>query len=249
MHLKYPMLFVAAFIVLFSSCKKKEGPTGPQGPIGPAGPAYSGVITGHVSLYDQYGIRQYKNLGGIKVDLNGSVTTLTDSTGYYRFDSVATGNYNIMVSKAGYGATRSGYTAFVKDTLYKNFRMSAVPDFDLLSFAAFFNAGTTYDSVVMTVNADTRARTWIVFVSNKPGVSSSNYLLAFARTINPNLTRVGMRISAAELNSAGIFYGEMIYYAAYSYVVGDVSVYEDAATGNSIYTAVGTALVDTAIAP
>jgi hypothetical protein len=189
-------------------------------------------------------------LGGIKVDLNDTVSTLTDTAGYYSFDSVVSGNYNIVASKAGYGTTRSGNYAFINDTLYKNLKMSAIPSFNLLTFSAFYCLGTDYDSVVATVTVDTRLRNMIVFVSNKPTVSSSDYLRAYVKSIPINfVNRVGIRITASELNTAGIFYGEVAYYAAYSYVINDASVYEDPMTGNNIYTAVGTAFADTALAP
>ncbi len=52
-----------------------------------------------------------------------------------------------------------------------------------------------------------------------------------------------------ELHNANIFYGETAYYAIYSYVVNDASVYADPHTGKKIYTAVGNPIVDSATAP
>ncbi len=250
MPYRYLVLLSAALIVFSCGCKKKEGPAGPQGPVGPAGPAYYGSIKGHVVLNDAYGVRQYHDLDGILVHLTDSVSTLTDSTGYYQFDSVATGNYNLEASKAGYGATQSGHFAFVKDTLYKNLKMSARPGFDLTSFRASYSLQlAAYDSVLVTFNADTRIRNWIVFVSNKPSVSASDYLLAFTKSIPANATASAFRISAPELNNAGMFFGEIAYYAAYSYAVNDISLFDEPTTGRAIYTAVGTPVRDTAIAP
>ena len=53
-----------------------------------------------------------------------------------------------------------------------------------------------------------------------------------------------------DLNDVGYTSGTKIYYAAYSYVVGDVSVYEDQSTGRNVYNAVNTnAIVDTTYVP
>jgi hypothetical protein len=60
---------------------------------------------------------------------------------------------------------------------------------------------------------------------------------------------VVISIPAGDLNNAGLFYGEQVYYAAYSYVVNDASVYEDMATGKNVYNAVGSPLVDSALCP
>jgi hypothetical protein len=249
MHFKYLKLATAALFIFTAGCKKKEGPVGPQGPGGPAGPAFYGTIAGHIWINDPYGSRRYQDLDGILVKLNDSITTTTDANGYYIFDSVITGNYNIQISKTGYGSTQTGYTGFVKDTLYKNMKMSAKPLFDLNSFKATYNTGSAYDSVFATFNTDSRSRAWIVFVSNQPSVSPTNHLLAYVRTIPANTSVSAFRIPAYELNNAGIFFGEVAYYAACSYVVNDVSMHEDPVSGKAQYTAVGTAITDSAIAP
>ena len=140
---------------------------------------------------------------------------------------------------------------FINDTLYKDIRLSATPGFSLSSFTASHNAGSGFDSLVIAVVPDTRIRNCIIFVSNKPSVSNApaNYLYTYIKPINANASGITVRVPAVDLNNAGIFYGEPVYYAVYSYVVNDASVYEDMVTGNNVYNAVNYPLVDSALCP
>lgn len=244
-----PALIVFALITLLYACRKKEGPTGPQGPAGPGAPQYYGVIAGHVVLYDQYGIRRNHDLNGIRVFLKDSISTLTDTNGYYHFDSVVSGNYNISAALTGFGNTMSGYVPFVKDSLFINLGLAQIPLFPLASFTAYHNTGSAYDSLVATFGEDERVRRWIVFLSDKPSVNPAQYLLRYVATIPARATVGNVKPSAAELYNAGISAGQVVYYAAYSYVVNDVSAYMSSNTGDTVYSALGAGIMDTTVAP
>ncbi len=244
-------ILVSGIVLLASSCSKKSK-TGPTGPTGPAGPSFKGVINGHVGVYDQYGINLLSGLENITLTMQGGKTVTADKNGYFIFDSVSTGTYKITAGGTSYATTMVPNVGFIKDTLYQHINLSLKPTFNVESFTAMHNAGSTYDSLIITAGADTRARNCIVFVNNKPAVNNQpgNYLISYVKTINPNTGIAVLRIPAWELNSAGIFFGEPVYFAAYSYVVNDASVYEDPATGKNIYNAVGTTvLIDSAICP
>ena len=107
----------------------------------------------------------------------------------------------------------------------------------------------------MTFPTDTKARNLIIFVNNKLPVNNlpENYQLAYVKPITVSgwgsAQSLTVRVPSSDLNGVNIFYGQKVYYAVYSYVVNDASVYTDEATGKNVYTAVGTGLVDSTLAP
>ena len=244
-------------ITLLGSCAK-EGPTGPTGP---AGPSYTGNINGHVSLYDKYGSKILSNLDSTTITLTGTTTgasatatVVSDVLGYYGFGIIYTGSYNLTATHTGYAPTELVNFPFVLGTLTKDIKLSAIPDSFITSFHANHNSGSLYDSLVITVTADPQPRNCIVFLNNTPAVSNfyvNGYLLSYIHTIPANATSVTILVSKDELTSAGFVSGTSeVYYAAYSYVVNDGSVYEDVASGKNIYNAVNTnPTIDSAIAP
>ena len=242
---------VILLLVIAAGCKRKEV-MGPQGPVGPAGPSFQGVVTGHVSMYDQYGAKVVYNYIPLQVVLAGYDTVTTDSLGYFHFDSVMTGTYKMSVSGDGFGSTVVQNVNVVKDTSYQPVKVSQKPVFDITSFNAKkvdLNA-----EVLLTIGVpfDDRLRNVLILVGKTPDVSGdpSTYLLSYVKPVTSNVSGiVTMKIPAADLNNARIFYGEVVYFAAYSYVQNDMSTYEDPATGRNVYTAVGGRVVDTCLAP
>lgn len=247
---RYTLLLAAVLLVSFTGCKKKEV-TGPQGPVGPAGPSFKGVVAGHVSVYDQFGSRVVYNYLPINVILKGYDTVQVDSVGYFHFDSVVTGGYKLDISGADFGGTEIHNIQIVKDTLYVPVKVSLKPSFDLTSFTATRLPATSEVSLDMDFPVDTRARNCIVFVGKNPDVSgnANTYLLSYVIPLKANVTKASMKIPVSDLNNARIFYGEQVYFAAYSYVLNDASVYIDEVTGRNMYTAIGARLADTTLAP
>lgn len=241
-----PVVVALGIVALLSSCAK-EGPTGPTGP---AGPTYIGAISGHVSLYDQYGSQVLANLVKVQLLLSRTGDTIIhpDVNGLYSYTNVATGNYSIAVADSGYGATVVNSFQFVSGTLNKDIKMSAIPAFTIDSFSVSENTALTSDSITIHLAADARVRNCIVFVGSASTVSNavSNYLLAYVKQIPANVTAVPLIIPAQDLYNANLAKGSAVYYAAYSYVVNDVSVYEDLTSGKKVYNAVGTALTPVA---
>jgi hypothetical protein len=255
-HNRILLIAALAFITLFSSCAK-EGPTGPQGI---AGPAYTGSISGHVSLYDQYGNRVLSGLDSSTVNLTGVTTpttaaTAADVNGLYLFSNdVYTGSYNLNVSHPDYAATQLSNFTFLLGTLIKDVKLSAIPDSFLTSFTAYHNTGSAYDSLVVTVIPNPLPRSCIIFINSNTNVTNNEYtgyLLSIVKAIPANAGTVTILVTGDELTSAGFVSGSStVYYAAYSYVVNDYSLYEDQATGKNVYNAVNTTpLVSSAITP
>jgi hypothetical protein len=243
-------------ILAFSaSCKKAStGPAGPAGPVGPIGPAGTskGAISGHISLYDQYGTRIFTGLNSVLPGLKGGGALAgVDSTGYFAFGGLATSTYTILASCPGFGATMAFNIPVVSDTFYKDIKLSQKPAFNISTFTAFHNAGSLFDSLVLGYEADSRPRACIVFVGKNTNVSNqpANYLLYYTKILNTWSTKVNIQVPATDLNGAGIYYGEQVFYAAYSYVINDASAYEDPATGRNVYNAIGSAIIDSAKCP
>ena len=246
-------ILLASFsVLLFSSaCTKK----GSEGATGPAGPSFTGAISGHVSLYDTYGAKQLDGFNTVQLTLKGGATASADANGYYVFNKVTTGTYSIGATASGYAATVVNNVNFLSDTAYQNVSMSQLPNFDITSFISTYNTGSSNDSLIMTFPTDTKVRNLIIFVNNKLPVNNmpGNYQLAYVKPIPVSgwgsATSLTVRVPSGDLNGVNIFYGQKVYYAVYSYVVNDASVYTDEATGKNVYTAVGTGLVDSTLAP
>jgi hypothetical protein len=241
------VIFVLGIIMLLASCAK-EGPTGPTGP---AGPSYTGTISGHLSVYDQYGSQVLTGLANgrvmltplAQVDIYLPDTAIhMDVNGYYTYASkVITGSYSLFVTDTpGYAATAINSFQYLSGVLNKDIAMSAIPSFPINSLTAIVDSFTGYDSLVMGVSADTRLRRCIVFISSANTVSNSSYLLAYEKAIPAKDTSINLMIPAQDLYNAGFTRGLTVYYAAYSYVVNDASVYDDFSTGKKVYNAVGT---------
>lgn len=238
-------------LVMAAACKKREV-VGPQGPVGPAGPSYKGVVTGHVSQYDQYGARIVYNYVPLQVMLQGYDTVATDSLGYFHFDSVMTGTYKMLVEGEGFGTTMVQNVSIVKDTAYQPVSVSQKPGFDITAFEAKRLDATSEVQLTITVPYDSRPRNVLILASKTPNVSGhpSTYLLSYVKAVPVSLSStVTMRIPMADLNYARIFYGDIIYFAACSYVQNDASVYEDPYTGRDVFTAIGAPMIDTCLAP
>ena len=249
------LVFLSLIVLTTASCTKKgdTGAAGATGATGPAGPSYTGVISGHVDLVDQYGSKVLEGVNTAQISLNGGTAINPDVTGFYQFDNVKTGDYVIAASASGYASTVLDKFQYLADTLNKDVKMAAIPNFSFTTFTTYSNTASPApnDSLVITFTADPRAREFIVFVNNNASVSNtvSNYLLVYTKAIPGNATKAGIDINRQDLLDAGIPSGQMAYYAVYAYVVNDVSVYEDFATGKNVYNAVNNPMVDSALVP
>ncbi len=246
-------------ILFLASCAK----TGPTGPTGPAGPSFKGNINGHVSLFDQYGSPVLSGFSSVQLILSttttiysGTTTIFPDATGYYIFGGVYTGSYAIAAGDTSTSNLFAGTVVngidFVIGTLNRDIKLSAIPDSFITSFQAMLSGASLYDSLTINVSTNPRARNCIIFVGNTASVANqpSHYLLRYIVSIAANATIATLLIPKQDLTNAGIASGKMAYYAAYSYVVNDASVYEDVASGKNVYNSVNpNPTIDSALVP
>jgi hypothetical protein len=240
------LAIVGLSVILFAASCAKEGPAGPTGP---AGPSYVGNINGHVSLYDQYGSKVLIGLDSVRLAITGATIYVhPDSTGYYNYTYVATGEYYITASDSGYGATNTNNFQFLSGTFNKDIGLSAIPTFSL---SVTTSAGGGYDTVNVNCAADPNIRSVIVFVGSTPLVNNApaSFLLDYVKNIPANATKVPFYISAQQLYDAGFVSGKPVYFAVYSHSMNDQSAYEDQTTGKTIYNAVNYPQIDSAIVP
>ncbi len=248
-------LSAALVTILLASCAK-EGPTGPTGP---AGPSYTGSISGHVMLFDKYGSPVIGGYTSAKLTLASATTTVSnggaatpDNSGYYIYSSVKTGSYSITATNSGYGSKIINNVDFVLGNLNQDIQISAIPDSFITGFHAQSSAVGLYDSLNFSYAADPRVRNAILFVNSKASVGNlpANYLLKYVVQIPANTPGVKFMIPQQDLLNAGLATGAKVYFAAYSYVIDDKSVYEDLATGKSVYNAVyPVPFIDSALVP
>lgn len=127
---------------------------------------------------------------------------------------------------------------------------AAIPNFSITQFTAA-NSFTNYTNLTIKLTADPKPRNVIIFVSNNRNVNNtpSGYLLSYVVPIAAQQQIATLQVLPTDLNAAGILYPDEAYYAAYSYVVNDASVYEDEATGKNVYNAVSNPIIDSAAIP
>ena len=240
---------VAAVTVLgFASCAK-VGPSGANGLTGPAGPSYSNVVVmGHVSLYDVYGAPATIGLSTVQISLNSGTSIYPDSSGFFEYQNLTTGNYQLAATDSGYAANRVGPFQAVLDTVYRNITLSAIPTFNPVAIGVASESEGF--SVTVTYPNDARARAGILFVYSDSTVSNliSGYKVAYTTTFAGNTAT--FTIFNQDLYDIGFVSGSKVYVAGYSYAVGDHSVYVDQTSGKTVYNAVGaTRVLDSLITP
>ncbi len=238
---------------MLAACSK-EGPTGPTGP---AGPSLPGSISGHVKLYDMYGSQVTIGLNKAYLYLDGSTTADTVlSTGAYSFTTylgvqMVSGNYSITAIDSGYGATIKNNIQLESGALNVDLKLSAIPDSFITSFGAYHPTGAAYDSLAFTFTSDTRQRYCILFANNSPyiGGQPGYYLYSKVLSISPTAPFVSFNVPKQDLTNVGMLSGHTVYYAVYSYVIGDASVYEDYNSGQNVYNAISGGIADTTSVP
>jgi len=251
------LLALAIISTLFASCAK-DGATGPAGnngangavgPTGPTGPIASGNLMGFVKKFDQYGNPIETALSGIKVTFTGTsiLNTVTDSTGKYAFDSIATQYYTLNVVDTLFGPQQVNSQQFLggANAWRANVNIAAIPNFMVtaMTFVDTLLYGT--DSVIeingTLSTTDANIREAIVYVGSTINTSSNPATYQDYTTIQvkANMNTFKTIVPLNSLYALGYMPTQTIYFAAYGISLPlTASAYEDFATSNNIFTAI-----------
>jgi hypothetical protein len=239
-----------AIAVMFNACSK-TGNTGPQGTQGPAGPSYTGTITGHIDLYDQYGGQILNSKTARAILYNSSNVVIdsmnADSTGRYTFANISTGFYTLAYRDSAYGEQLHQDFQFLGGgTLNVDGKISQIANFNITSITVdSINHATGNVVLSCAINTDTKARTLLVFASGNATVSNSPayYLTYMSAAVKANATTVVINFPLSNLYDAGLVSGQTAYFGIYGAAsnYGSSSSYEDLNTGRTVITCTSTA--------
>jgi hypothetical protein len=98
------IILFSFFLCLITACAK-EGPPGPKGPDGPPYTSPPGNITGYIELRSQFGVLSKDRKDSVLLhtyNADSIFSTYTDTNGYFVFNAVPPGNYDISITKPGY---------------------------------------------------------------------------------------------------------------------------------------------------
>ena len=218
----YPLvslLFVLVFGQLLMSCKQASNPSSVQ----------PGSVTGVASLWDSAG--PMASSVGVTVALdNSNYSTQTDATGFWKIDNVSPGNYNITVSKSGFGLCKAyGITIEGPGTASLSPQMTfeaAATDAPVISNLAIHQGGDTgsVTSVVGAISVDNNnsSITPVIFMDLSPNVQpgDAHTLFQLWRANEYINNQFGWSVDA--IHQAGIPSGTTVYISASEVNFGSV---------------------------
>jgi hypothetical protein len=263
-HMKKTIIKLSALSIILLAVSCKKGDTGPAGSTGSTGPNLSGNIQGFITLYDAAGSKILSSLKGDSITLTSNsssvvLKTVTDSTGKYVLPNITTGNYNLTVSRAGFGTVLSQDMQFTGGgTDFKNAALSQIPTISVSALTAKDSTTAptiiknTTDTTVQpekyialsgTLTPTAGGSEVIVYVSNPNGTSVSNTLANFSTyytlAVKAGANTFSLLIPTANLYDLQFTSGNTVYFEAY--VIGastGSSSYVDVTTGKTVFTAI-----------
>lgn len=233
MHLFLRPFLLAAAIVAGSalvSCRHEADPI-PE-------PLQPGVVTGVVQAQDELG--NPESAAGVAITLQGGATPLsvtTDATGKFEFNNLPLGTYEATFTRNDLGITLS--KNLVLDTRNAMARRTiimgrpattTVTGFTLTGTAPFPNSIPYTLDVSFNPAIYPNGYFYELYLSDKPSVSNTDYLLNYASSSNQNPAKLW--ISTDNLKAKGIASGSTVYVVAQGAAIRPTS-YENYSTGNS----------------
>ncbi|UPK69648.1 carboxypeptidase-like regulatory domain-containing protein [Chitinophaga filiformis] len=185
-------LILVLFCCLFlAACVNWDitGPAGPEGPPGPPGQKPPGAdtssIVGRVFTFDQFTVPMWP-VDSVKITLHlgadSTLETMADTAGYYQFNGIGTGTYNLTFSRNGFGEMKVfGQTHISGGTLnttVQDVSIVQLPVQTIADSAWFYTGAPGYFSVRYSVPPAAiilTSRNYEVYFSHHANVSSTNY--------------------------------------------------------------------------
>lgn len=200
-----------AFYVL-SSCTKDElqGPPGPPGDTGIYVPL-KGDIRGQVTVYDSLG-RALSNHSGVQVIIDSTdLSTVTDASGAYSFSQVQAGRYNFSYKKEGYGTyriVRQLHPGGPQVTQLADADVGKIYDGPPVTFFTDIVLGSpnrieqfAYVEFASPIRVPAAS---VLYISNTPDVSSTNFKAAIRYTTNGFIGDGNMNYQTAPIDQGVI---------------------------------------------
>ena len=230
MNHKYLLAFslILSSIMLLSSCKNSIAPTEPNSKL-------NGNLWGIVNLIQENHANNPSS-EGVSVTIEGTtLSTTTDSIGYWRFTNLKSGVYNIMFSKQGYGTTKLIKYNFVpSDTMNSLYNMLfQIPDY----YISVLHATELRDSIEVSgkISENTNySRYAMLFYSLDSTVDYNNYNLEEYLILYPDSSTFDFTVTKNLLHDSGLQSGSIVYLAAYTYT--GLTAYTDSVSGKLVYT-------------
>ena len=220
------------------------GATGPAGPTGPAAPVLTGSIIGFVNSYDESGSPVSKS--GVTVTIDNTtpaITATTNADGKFEFSAVKAGTYNLSFTRSGYGTIRRFGLAHVggdQPTYLGVYSISQAATSKIESFTFGTTVASNYINYTVSMKdlpVSSPTARFIIFVNNTETVSSSNALYSTSWSSSSN--SVSAYLYKSSLNSSGMASGNVAYAIVYP-MPNFSTTYQDATTGRTVYTNLGT---------
>ena len=156
-------------IVFISSCTNN----------GTTAPPSSGTLIGSVSLYDDFGYTIHE-LSGVLITIEGTKPQLSDTTnqyGQFQFDSLPTGTYNVIFSKAGFATYKKFGFSFTGGDMpgyLEGVELSKPSSVVVTSIS--YDIVTGYMKLTVDSTSQNKPNIYIrTFFSTDKNVSSTNY--------------------------------------------------------------------------
>ncbi|MBS1647672.1 MAG: carboxypeptidase regulatory-like domain-containing protein [Bacteroidetes bacterium] len=217
----------------------------------------AGNIQGFVHLYNSSMITTPLLIEGDTVAITNNLTnitykTITDETGTYHFNNLSAGTYSFVITKPGYGLTKSfGFELVGGGTVYKNFSLGqiptenvvtaqAIPDTGAINIAANIPSNETNASIAIYISIPSHTE-----VSNAEGDYSCVFITSVSGTSTLTLNNF---FTKTFLYNLGFTSGSKIYFSLYQ--VNTNSNYVSPITNLSVFTALSnTPVVVSAVVP
>ena len=202
---------IIVFSALVSSCNQSSTP----------GDVQPGSITGKVQLVDNAGNWQASSAGVTIVLDKSNYSTQTDSAGRWEIDNVTPGNYDIVVSKPGFGLCRAygvpiagpGMSNIEPMTIGIAPTVAPVLSNVAVTSTKEDSAGTTMLSLTGEFSGGTYGPSPIFFIDLNPNVQPGD-----SHTLWYTASEIGsstqFAFSVAMLHAAGIPSGTIVYISA-----------------------------------
>lgn len=246
--MKKNILSLCCLIVLVGACTKQtieeiqttENLTNSNGNLSP------GTITGKVRQFDVSGVEYHSDLNTTTVSIDGStLSTITDATGTYTFESIPAGAYSLTFTKPKAGTVRVTQILVPGNgTVYESPKLADNADLVFSSALAKDSAVGENHLVFISVKYPVLAKTQGIALvySETPEIDLGNpesYYFAEVHSLEKGSTKIEFTHSLHADDFSFLETGSKIYLKIYPIAAAHYA-YFDTARNETVYTAYGT---------